>query len=100
MTVKLLQPFNGMATGATVALGAATETALVNALAATTNLSGGVPYAPNNPFDMTKELSLDGSRAPASSTTTGTTNSFTYDANFLYICIATDTWRRIPLEVF
>lgn len=37
---------------------------------------------------------------PASSTATGTTGAITYDANFLYICVAKNTWKRIALTAF
>lgn len=50
MAVKLLRPFNGDKVGAIVSLGAATETALVNSLGATYDLSGGVVDKFNPPF--------------------------------------------------
>jgi hypothetical protein len=31
------------------------------------------------------------------STDTGTTGQISYDANYIYICTATDTWKRSPL---
>jgi hypothetical protein len=37
---------------------------------------------------------------PASSAAKGVQNTITYDANFLYVCIAADTWRRVALSVF
>lgn len=51
MTVRLLRPFNGMPINAIVTLGAATENALVSSFDATFDLSGGVPWNPNYPFD-------------------------------------------------
>jgi len=37
---------------------------------------------------------------PANSSSTGTAGQFAYDANYLYICIATNTWRRLAVEAF
>lgn len=34
---------------------------------------------------------------PLSETDTGTAGALSFDANYLYICTATDTWRRIAL---
>jgi len=36
--------------------------------------------------------------APASATATGTAGQRAYDASYLYICTATNTWTRIPLN--
>lgn len=56
MTVRLLRPFNGYPIGAVVSLGAATETALVNTYGASYDLTGGVAYAPNDPFDLSTSV--------------------------------------------
>lgn len=37
------------------------------------------------------------SAAPALPDSAGTPNQIFFDTDFLYICIATDTWRQIPL---
>ena len=37
---------------------------------------------------------------PATSASTGTTGSIAEDADYVYICIATDTWKRIPLSAW
>lgn len=38
--------------------------------------------------------------APATSTSTGTTGSQAYDTNYVYVCTATNVWRRSPLETW
>lgn len=43
---------------------------------------------------------LGGLPAPTSSTGAGTPGQYAYDANFLYLCIATNSWKRIPLLAF
>lgn len=35
--------------------------------------------------------------APANSSSTGTKGTIVYDANYLYICVNTDSWKRIAL---
>jgi hypothetical protein len=99
MTIKLLQAFNGLPANTIITLDAATEIALVNALGATFTLAGGAQFVPNIPFNNVKELTLDG-RAPASSTAVGTANQYTFDTSYFYLCIATNTWRRILMESF
>jgi hypothetical protein len=38
-----------------------------------------------------------GSRTIASATSSGEEGEICWDANYLYICAATNTWKRIPL---
>ena len=37
---------------------------------------------------------------PASSSSPGSTGDIAFDANFLYVCISGDTWRRVALATF
>lgn len=32
---------------------------------------------------------------PSSSTSTGTAGQSSYDASYLYVCVATNTWKRV-----
>lgn len=41
-----------------------------------------------------------GGTAPTSATDTGTPGEIRYDADFIYICIATDTWKRAPIATW
>jgi len=38
--------------------------------------------------------------APASATATGTTGEIRYDANYMYVCVATNTWKRSALTTW
>lgn len=38
--------------------------------------------------------------APASSAGAGTPGQISFDANFLYVCIGANTWKRIALSAF
>lgn len=46
----------------------------------------------NNTYSYTEWVA-----APSSKTATGTVGQKAYDANYLYICTATNTWCRVPL---
>jgi hypothetical protein len=37
---------------------------------------------------------------PASSGATGTAGQVLYDTNYIYVCVATNTWRRATLNTF
>lgn len=37
---------------------------------------------------------------PATSASAGLPGQFSYNANFLYLCVATNSWRRIALSTF
>ena len=45
-------------------------------------------------------LSLPNPSTPASSSATGTTGQIAWDSNFLYICVNTNTWKRISLSTW
>ena len=40
------------------------------------------------------------SSTPASSSATGTTGAIEYDADYIYICTATDTWKRVAISTW
>lgn len=40
------------------------------------------------------------SQTPASANATGTTGEITWDSQYIYVCIATDTWRRVAISVW
>lgn len=37
---------------------------------------------------------------PANSTATGTTNQIAWDSNSIYVCVATNTWKKVDLSSF
>jgi hypothetical protein len=39
-------------------------------------------------------------KTPASATATGTVGTITYDTDYIYICIATDTWKRVAISTW
>ena len=40
------------------------------------------------------------SNPPSSSSDTGTTGDITWDADYIYVCVATDTWKRIGISTW
>lgn len=38
--------------------------------------------------------------APASASSTGTAGDIRYDADYIYICVATDTWKRVAISTW
>jgi hypothetical protein len=41
------------------------------------------------------DLVLATTRTPASASATGTTGQIAWDASYIYVCTATNTWRRV-----
>jgi hypothetical protein len=37
---------------------------------------------------------------PTTSTTTGTPGQYSYDANYFYVCVATNVWKRTALTTW
>jgi hypothetical protein len=48
---------------------------------------------------MDAQLRAQGA-VPATATSPGTTGDVRYDANFVYVCVATNTWKRAPLSTW
>lgn len=57
--------------------------------------SGGKVAAAQLPTGLVKWVS-----APATPTSTGTAGEASYDNDYLYICAATNTWKRMPLAIW
>jgi hypothetical protein len=60
----------------------------------TLTLSGNATLSGNNTGDQTI---ISFTTAPATSTSNGTQGTLIQEGNWLYICVATNTWRRIEL---
>jgi hypothetical protein len=95
------------------------KTTVANAIAARAVLDGDNTFTGNNTFTqsltlnnstltLTANATLSGNNtgdqtiisftpAPATSTSNGTQGTLIQDGNWLYICVATNTWRRIEL---
>ena len=65
----------------------------------TINTDQSLTYNPSNNRLSTK-LQLQTDAAPSSATDTGVTGEIRYDANYVYVCVATDTWKRSALSTW
>jgi hypothetical protein len=55
--------------------------------------------SPSTLLDVNSDtVRLRTARTPASATATGTAGEICWDANYIYVCTATDTWRRTALS--
>lgn len=48
-------------------------------------------------YDLAQTASAS---APASASATGTAGQIAYDSGFLYICTATNTWKRVAIATW
>lgn len=56
---------------------------------------------PTAPLDITGDtLRLRTARTPASATAAGNPGDLCWDANFLYCCVATNSWKRVALSAW
>ena len=46
------------------------------------------------------QLGIATSKTPASAAATGTTGSICWDADYIYVCTATDTWKRVAIATW
>jgi len=44
-------------------------------------------------------LSMEGT-APSTTNSTGTAGEIRYDSGFIYVCTATDTWKRVAIATW
>lgn len=45
-------------------------------------------------------IRVDTSKTPSSASDTGTTGEIAWDSNYLYVCTATDTWKRVAISTW
>jgi hypothetical protein len=46
------------------------------------------------------QIAISTSQTPASATATGTTGTICWDANYIYVCTATNTWERVAIATW
>jgi hypothetical protein len=47
-----------------------------------------------------RATSIKGTTAPATANTTGVAGEIRYDSSYVYICVATNTWKRASLSTW
>ncbi len=63
-------------------------------------LSGNDITAIVNPDLVIDSLVISNSDPPSSPSATGTTGQVTWDSDYMYVCIATDTWKRTAISTW
>jgi ribose/xylose/arabinose/galactoside ABC-type transport system permease subunit len=48
----------------------------------------------------TGQINIATSSTPASATATGTTGDIAWDSDYIYVCVATDTWKRTSIQTW
>jgi hypothetical protein len=48
----------------------------------------------------TDQLRVTAPTVPASASATGTAGEISWDANYIYVCVATDTWKRVAIATW
>jgi hypothetical protein len=64
-----------------------------------TGPSGG-PTGATGPTGPTGASGIAGPTTPASATSTGVTGTVVWDSSFIYVCVATDTWKRASISTW
>jgi hypothetical protein len=52
------------------------------------------------PFATVSANIVISNTVPANSTSNGTVSTFCYDSNYLYVCVANNTWKRTALTTW
>jgi hypothetical protein len=90
--------------------GASSGNLLLNAVGGKVGI--GSTSAPASTLDVTGTASVSSDttlggkfivtngNAPATSTSTGTTGQIAWDSGFIYVCVATNSWKRVALTTF
>lgn len=45
-------------------------------------------------------IRLPVTKTPASAAATGTAGDWAYDSNYIYVCVATNTWKRVAIATW
>jgi len=89
---------SGSNAGSDWALDAHTDAGAYNFTALAISRSGGNATFYN--LVNAPQLRISTSNPPASATATGTSGMIRWDANYIYVCTATDTWKRVAIATW
>jgi len=87
--------------GAIVREGLDTDTLIVGG----TDYTAGAPTGPTGPTGAVGATGPTGSQnasasAPANASAAGTAGTVAYDSGFVYVCTATNTWKRVAIATW
>lgn len=66
----------------------------------TTETNGSVTISPNGTGVVSLSRMAQAASTPASATATGVAGQIVWDANFIYVCTATNTWKRVAIATW
>lgn len=99
ITVRTTEAFSGSAGGAKIVIGTTANGATVRTDRLTIDQDGEVGIgvsSPTAPLDISGDtLRLRTSKTPASAGASGNQGDIAWDSSYLYICTASNTWRRV-----
>jgi hypothetical protein len=93
---------SGGPTGPTGATGASGPRGLQGNIGPTgpRGFSGESVTGPTGPTGATGPLGITGPTTPASATGPGTAGTVVWDSDYVYVCTATDTWKRVAIATW
>ena len=57
--------------------------------------------SPTAPLDISgNTIRLRNSKTPSSSSDTGNAGDICWDSNYIYICVSTNTWKRVAISTW
>ena len=95
--VKLAGTNGGMVGWAVGSLDAPTDLGLCRVSAGVMEVNNGTP---GTLATLRAKLRIETDAAPASATDTGSAGQIRWDSGFVYVCTATDTWKRAALSTW
>lgn len=72
---------------------------IASAIPAASGSTAGVVKVGTNMSISNGYISATGVAAPANSNSTGTTGQIAWDTQYIYVCTATNTWKRVALNL-
>ena len=66
----------------------------------TTNLKNPSSASNNIVLNADGTIRLPVTKTPATAGATGTTGDWAYDSSYVYVCVATNTWKRVAIATW
>ena len=90
--------YAGMISGSTMSLSTGVSGGKFEVRTASNVLALAIDTSQNATFEG--NLTISSPTVPASASATGTAGTISWDADYIYICTATDTWKRVAISTW
>jgi len=67
---------------------------------AATNVKNPSAVSNNIVLNTDGTIRLPVTKTPASAVATGTAGDWAYDSNYIYVCVATNSWKRVAIATW